>query len=102
VVNAVDALNVTSRSVNRAKKGAVQACLNRAYGTNYQLRGKPLEECFSNYYRDQGVAGRICRTIVQTYDDFLEPETKEKVTNAALAQNLIDGMADMISKMQLE
>jgi hypothetical protein len=57
---------------------------------------------FNKELQGSGRGSRICQTIVQTYNDFLEPETKEKVTNMALAQNLIDGMAYMISKMGLK
>ncbi len=99
VVNDEKALNVTTKKVNSVKKGAVTTCLNRI--GDGRLRTKPLEECFSRNYRDNGIAERIGNAIVQTYDDYLASTIPEKVTNQALANALTDGLTDMVEKMGL-
>lgn len=93
------ALNVTTRSVNMAKMGAMKAFLNRAH--NDRLRTKPLDECFAAKWRDDGTCANVCNVIVETYEDFVEAKVWEAVDNQQLAEALVDNMCEVIDKMAI-
>jgi hypothetical protein len=68
-MNDVQALNVTTQTVNLAKRDATKRFLDRADNDN--LRAKPLEECFAQQWRDDGTSHNVGRAIVNTYDDYV-------------------------------
>ncbi len=88
---------MTTLNINSAKKGAVYRCLNHIKKTQ---EGMSLEYCLQHRLNGNTTA-RICSAIVQTYDDYLEPKVKEKVTNEALVVALTDGLTCLMGKMSI-
>ncbi len=83
-----------------AKMGAVRTFLNRA--NHDRLRSFTLEESFADKkWRENGVGARIGKSIVVTYDDYIEKRVREEVSNQAMADSFSDCMTDLIAKMDI-
>ena len=85
-----------------AKRDGIKSFLKRAKGYGkYELRTRPLEECFDAKIRDNRIASNIGTAIVETYDDYMTKKVPKVVDNAELSSMLVEELKDLIDKMDV-
>lgn len=101
VVNDPTTLNVTTKTVNYAKGGAMRSFLNRVDGE--RLRSLSLNQFLRpKFESDSDIPANIDHAIVQTYDDFVQNKLPEAVTNPAARENFQDNLHSLVEKMKLD
>jgi len=107
-LNSTGNLNVTSRDVNATKRGPFTAALNRM--RDGRLRDIDVHELArrgrARRLVDDGAWGRICSSVVRSYDDLHDELCGSGVAAipaaATLVQASVDSLGDMLNTIGLK